>query len=43
MPSSYCCTGSTLAEIKITATLQQRGEYLGPIGIVGIESKGARW
>jgi hypothetical protein len=30
MPLSYRCIGSNLAEFRITATLQQRDEYLGP-------------
>ena len=30
MPISYCYIGSNLAQFRITATLQQRDEYLGP-------------
>ena len=30
MPLSYRCIGSNLAEFRITATLQQHDEHLGP-------------
>ena len=30
MPASYRCIGSNLAEFRITATLQQHDEHLGP-------------
>ena len=52
MPASYRYIGSNLAEFRITATLQQRDEYLGPkqlqvdglsccqIGSFGIASSG---
>jgi hypothetical protein len=30
MPLSYRCIGNNLAEFRITATLQQHDEHLGP-------------